>query len=444
MNHQIFGTGTDRILVSRPNNTAYGHLILDILMSLHIASAQRSKAHFIRPRRPLNSALFEFRADEVEIVGRTAATSILEGLWLLRHSGNVTLRSLTLLGERISRKWGNILGMLNKKARTWVKSRRFPGRFRASANLRLEGWARELAKKKAAVTVRPRFDFYGLDFRRLYAKDPIRIFLPEPLRQEAIAQAKKIGLMPTTKIVTLHVRDSGYKSSGGVQEERGDSTRNAGIESYTAALDLLATQGYTVVRLGDPRMTPVRHPAVLDLATSRFRTDLLELWCVLSSRFFIGCDSGPICLSLLGNIPSLQLNVFELISSYPLREADMYILRRPIDKRTGRQLSLEEMTTEEYVLSYRKSPHYDFPENNRDEIYSAVKEMLEGLANKPTETIAQREFKTRMSRLQDVQKIRDKWVSVGFPERPYLGDGRIADFFAERYLRSGSAELALK
>ena len=55
----------------------------------------------------------------------------------------------------------------------------------------------------------------------------------------------------------------------------------------TEAVDDLVQRGYTVIRLGDPSMTPLRHPGVVDLATSPTRTNLLEVYCLLRSDFII-------------------------------------------------------------------------------------------------------------------------------------------------------------
>ena len=60
----------------------------------------------------------------------------------------------------------------------------------------------------------------------------------------------------------------------------------SGSRSDRAAKGLRA-RGYTVVRLGDPSMTPLSHPGVIDLATSPARTNLLEVYCLLRSAFIV-------------------------------------------------------------------------------------------------------------------------------------------------------------
>ena len=49
-------------------------------------------------------------------------------------------------------------------------------------------------------------------------------------------------------------------------------------------------------------------PGVIDVATAPWRTDRLELWAVLRSRFFIASDSGPYFLAHLAGIPCLAVN----------------------------------------------------------------------------------------------------------------------------------------
>src|SRR6185436_10511695 len=83
-----------------------------------------------------------------------------------------------------------------------------------------------------------------------------RLSLPADREREAIAQAAMLGIGPTDRIVTVHVRESGYRSTAGLRQRQWDELRNARIETYFAAFNALVERGFTVVRLGDPSMTP--------------------------------------------------------------------------------------------------------------------------------------------------------------------------------------------
>ena len=66
------------------------------------------------------------------------------------------------------------------------------------------------------------------------------------------------GIDPARPIVTLHVRESGYKEVLGIVDREKDSVRNADVDSYATATDWLIERGYQVVRFGDPQMKPFR------------------------------------------------------------------------------------------------------------------------------------------------------------------------------------------
>ena len=100
-------------------------------------------------------------------------------------------------------------------------------------------------------------------YRRRLLREPIPVRLSARAEEQAVREAAAIGLDERTRIVTVHAREAGYKFGREVQDAkpnsvRDDSTRNVRIESYFAAIDHLVERGYTVVRMGDPTMTPVK------------------------------------------------------------------------------------------------------------------------------------------------------------------------------------------
>jgi len=198
----------------------------------------------------------------------------------------------------------------------------------------------------------------------------VRVFESErrALRARVVAR----GIDAERKLVTLHVREPAYKAALGIADRWKDHVRNARIDSYFEAIDWLVAQGYLVVRIGDPQMTPVRRAGVIDLATSEPRDAQLELWCVLHSRFFISTDCGPYNLAVLGNVPCLATNMSHVIGGYPLRRHDMYLLKRVVDVKTGRELDLSELL-EPGRLKHRWDPEqFAFCDNTAAEILDGV------------------------------------------------------------------------
>jgi putative glycosyltransferase (TIGR04372 family) len=274
-------------------------------------------------------------------------------------------------------------------------------------------------------------------FRRLLLREPIPVHLPEPYWQQAAAQAEQLGITPTSKIVIVHAREPGYKVGREVQEKGGtrdDSTRNCRIDTYHLAIDYLIDRGYLVVRIGDPTMTPVERPDVVDLASSPLRTDLLELYCWLRSAFFVGCESGPQTVTYLMNKPCLVTNATCPIGSYPVRRDGLYILKRVQEPDTGRMVSLAEMCQVPYLKNLRNTTVYRYIDNTPEEILEAVQEMMELVEHGLTPSQQQLEFKALVEEsavgLRSWLQYVRKWGADG----EFTGDGYICRQFVERYL----------
>jgi putative glycosyltransferase (TIGR04372 family) len=232
----------------------------------------------------------------------------------------------------------------------------------------------------------------------------------------------------------VHIRESGFKHLGGHEEAPFDVARNSRFDNYDRAFDLLLSRGYAVVRIGDPMMTPLRRQGVIDLATSPHRNDLLELWCLAKSSFHLGCDSGPGAVCLLLNTPTVLVNTTNPINTYPVRAGSIYIMKHAVDRQSGRELSLTDMLTEEYLANWRTTRRYKYIDNSAEEIYLAVQEMLEIVDGAGAETPEQAEYRRRVYEAVESLKPKVGYIRKWGTDDEFLGDGRICRFFAERHL----------
>lgn len=111
------------------------------------------------------------------------------------------------------------------------------------------------------------------------------------------------GISPDARIVTLHCRESGFRAVGA------SSLRDVDVRAYLDTLATLVEQGYQVVRLGDPSMTPLPSMAgVFDYAVSELKTEALDILLPGTARFHIGSSSGLSLVPLLYGTPCLFLN----------------------------------------------------------------------------------------------------------------------------------------
>jgi putative glycosyltransferase (TIGR04372 family) len=404
MKHFWFRLGRFKLLVTMPHNWAYGHLALEMLISLGMARTQNAAVYFIERRKAVNRALFLLKSDAVKILPRSRWLA-----WLIR----------TL--------WSVRQGLAGSSEKALLSSG--PPSLNADSGVN--------AAKTDETT-----DSY---FRRRLICEPVPVRLSDRDEVRALRQAEAFGITASTRLVTLHVRESGFHSKPDKPELVSMSTRNAKIETYHRAVDFLVHEGFRVVRIGDPTMRPLQRYGVVDLATSKQRTELLELYCLLKSEFLLGCESGLLGVSYLVNTPFLNVNATDPVSSYPVRSDGLYILKRVMERHGKRVLSLSEMLDEDYLFNLRNVERYEYLDNTSDEILDATQEMMRWLHSPREPNADQKEYKKRLELV--VEDLRDRWdyVRKWGSDAGFLGDGWICGGFAERTLHSSKeARFALQ
>ena len=184
-------------------------------------------------------------------------------------------------------------------------------------------------------------------------------------------------------IVTLHVRESGYKGTLYNQQEGNDGPpRNANIDNYIPAIKYLIDKGYTVVRLGDKTMKPLpKIKYLIDAPFHKSYNNMVDVYFIAQSKFYIGTSSGPYAIAKTFGIPKLCTNflMFENLLSW---KHDLYIFKKYFSIKENRCLSYEEILYSDILTDYTQQTKIKLVENSPLEILSAVKEMLARLNNK--------------------------------------------------------------
>lgn len=415
--HVVVNGRTRPVLISQPNVRQYGHLALEIFMAIEEAQRLGADVLFLRPREVVGQALFELQPRGVRILKPGALASAPYRLrWFVAHAGpeieRVRVEVMTQL-KRESR----------RELRPHIDNERFPEAFRQQLRELNARWL-DLPKQVWSDGPEPKY------FSRRAFNHRIPVAFPPPLEAEARRQAIAHGIGADARIVTLHVREAGYKRGQEMEDVkpgvREDAVRNAHIEHYFPTVEYLTGQGYTVVRLGDPSMTPLTMPGVVDLALSPSRTNLLEVFCLLNSVFMIGCESGPSSLTYLTNTPCLWVNCTDPVTSFPIRSDAMYLLKRVRDRRTRRFLTLDDRLEHDYIEHFRHTQRNEYFDNTPDEILAATMEMEAVALKQVPPSAAQLAFRERATAAGVHFVDRLAYVRKWGPDEGFLGDGRIA------------------
>ena len=411
--------GRRRVRVTRPNPRHYGHLGLEIVMSLARARAEGTDVYFVRPPTRLGNGFFELESPDVRVLRPSRMIGE-----LLR-----TFISWQMIRDRVDRWRAEAREHFGqefvREATRYVASEGTPPQLRDRLRRTRSRLRASLEQQARDRRLRPTY------YERRLLREPVPVRLRPAAAERAARQAVAHGIAPDARLVCIHAREAGYKRGHEVQDTkpqdgRDDRTRNARIDTYLSAVDFLVGRGYTVVRLGDPSMTPLQHPGVVDLATSRRRSNLLEVYCLLRSDLIIAGESAYVNVTYLTNTPILLVNATEPISAYPVRAPGLFLPKAVVDKRTGQRLTNVDLLTHEYQKRLRDTRLYLYVDNSPEEILEATREMVDWLDGSWAESEAQRSYHDAViagwTRLRRHSAYARKWgVHDGF-----LGDGRIA------------------
>ena len=357
---------------------------LEIVMALAQARQHGADVYFVRPTTALGKGLFELESPEVRVlqpmpvVGELLRTCISwRKLWDRLDGWRVEVREQLALA-------------FVREVTSYVADPGIPQEVRRA----LRGTRRRLriSLERAARNRRQRTPYY----QRRLLREPVPVRLHRTASEEAEREALAHGIAPDARLVCIHAREAGYKVGGEIHDikpdTRDDRSRNARIESYLEAAELLIQRGYAVVRLGDPSMTPIHHPGVVDLATSARRTNLLEVYCLLRSAFIIAGESAYVNVIYLTNTPILLVNATEPISGYPIRAPGLFLPKTVVDKRDRHCLTSFDLLTLEYQRQFRDTRRYLYVDNSPEQIREATEEMLEWIDGSWSESHGQRRY----------------------------------------------------
>ena len=422
MLYRLFEFPRRRVLGTHLNVRQYGHQGLEMAMSFALAKREAAAVCFLRPRQVVSEAMFEIEPDDVTVLRGPVARALARTAWMCADGTDSAAAFLT-------RFWA----VSRREATLMLDGQLDANRGRKSVQdgiKKAQRWIKRLGDPKPRAVGPP------LYYQRRLLRERQGVHLRPAALAAARASAQAVGLDPDAPIVTLHVREAGWKFGREMQDakpgSRDDSTRNAQIAHYHDAIDELVSRGFVVVRLGDPSMTPIARAGVVDLATSDRRSNLLELYCMLRSAFFISGEAGPVGVCYLTGTPLLTVNATDPISSYPIRADGLFIPKTVLDRTTRRPLSLGELVSEDHLSNLRNVARFTYQENTPEEIRSAVLEMLEWTGGVRHETPEQVRFRELAAEAGEQFRTSLNYVRKWGSDRGFIGDGLVCRFYAER------------
>jgi len=225
------------------------------------------------------------------------------------------------------------------------------------------------------------------------------------------------------KIVTIHIRESGYLSG-----MKYHSYRDTDIDNYLPALEYLIKEGFYIIRLGNNTMKPlkIKHPQIIDMPFHPDYCEFVEPYFVAASSFYIGSSSGPAHLAQAFNIPVLATE--NIYTSYAwFTDKELHIFKKYYSNKLKRFLTLQEILLSP-SLEFRRTEQFnnlgiELYSNTKEEILGAVKEMLSyihGTHSLSEETVKINQLVEQMSEREKVALKRENKYGYSLTALPNI------------------------
>lgn len=193
--------------------------------------------------------------------------------------------------------------------------------------------------------------------------------------EEGYNALKKLGFKDGGWFCGLHVRSTA---------SNGDSLRNADINTYRNALIEVQQRGGVVLNIGSGNYESdsLRADGLIDYATSKFKSDRMDVFLLAEGKFLIATGSGPSVVPITFGRPALLTNWGPLCARHCSKH-DILLPKHYWLRSEGRFLSFKERMSGQY--GYTDSAKVIFKknitviDNTSEEISSSVVEMYDSI-----------------------------------------------------------------
>jgi len=213
--------------------------------------------------------------------------------------------------------------------------------------------------------------------------------LKDDHKKQGIKILNKMGLPKDAWYVTLHARESGYKSEN--KKNTKENFRNSNPLNYLKAIEIITKSGGWVFRMGDASMTPLpKMKNLIDYACSEYKSEMMDIFLAATSKFCIGTPSGFFRIPRYFGVPVILTNCAYLSPYFSLKKGDLFIPR--LLKNFQKIPFLHHLTSDK---EYKPNKLLLTP-NTEEEIYDVTLEMMNKVfQNKKEnkETLLQKKFK---------------------------------------------------
>jgi putative glycosyltransferase (TIGR04372 family) len=215
---------------------------------------------------------------------------------------------------------------------------------------------------------------------RLKSEEAQRPFfqLDENYVIESIQILNNLGLRNNKKFIGLHVRNIGGKYF----------LRNQSIDTYLPAIKFIISEGFQVIRIGNPSddvIPPL--DGFIDLTKNLSLSNKLDAYILANCEFFIGTNSGPASIPQIFGIPTLYTNMTSLGKNILTSIPGSRYIPKTFTNSKNIKLSLSQILSNPVTGYSELNSHnmkkfgFGYQNNSADDILSGVIEMFDFVYN---------------------------------------------------------------
>ena len=222
-------------------------------------------------------------------------------------------------------------------------------------------------------------------FKILSKKKIISFGFNEEIKDRIISDLTK------KEILLFHCRDESYKKKVFETDLSYHDYRNEDLRIYENALNKVnKKKNYSTVRFGSiGEKKCQKENGIFDYTFSKFRNQFNDIHLMKNCKIYIGTGSGPDTLALNFQKPIVFINWIHLPNLFTFQNNIVAIFKKIYDKKEKKFLKFKDLLNLNFKLNKEKTPvglyyrsqqyqlnNLEVINNSEDEIYNAVKEML--------------------------------------------------------------------
>lgn len=228
-----------------------------------------------------------------------------------------------------------------------------------------------------------------------------------------------LGIKSESTVVCFYIRDGMYgrKTFPNLDQEFADY-RDSDIDDFVPAMEFLAEQGFTVIRMGREGNSPVnsKNPNVIDYCFSAHKSDFADFFLTSKAEFAICTDTGMTHLPLFFRKPIGIANIAGMHGLLHTEMVKFMTFKRYFDKRKMQKLTLREILNSP-LLDFKDNKNFldagiEFIDSTPEELVGLAQDMILNVQSPKFEKNSNTELDARFQALVYEKRGIEMWSRI--------------------------------